>query len=120
MQNPNRFIRGLSDISDIVDSPCIEGSEVILQNPSTPVVVPSATPAPTSSGASSLIQFEQTLTTDGAQILSVGDTIGTSSMLFVNGFIQHKSSYTVNTSSLTLHEELNLVTGDTIIFVYLK
>lgn len=117
MQNPNRFIRGLSDISDIVDIPCNNGPEVINQSPSIPLVVPS--PAP-STGTMSLIQFEQVLSTDGAQTLSVGETIGSSSMLFINGFLQSKTSYDVSGASLVLPSSLDVYTGDLIILVYLK
>lgn len=117
MRNPNRFITGLSDISDIVDIPCNEGSQVIPQNPSVPIVVPSP---PKPEGTASLVQFEQVLSADGAQTLSVGEPIGSSSMLFVNGFIQSKSEYNTNGAFLVLASSLNLHAGDTVILVYLK
>jgi hypothetical protein len=119
MQNPNRFIRGLSDISDIVDIPCNDGPEVIHKTTVIPLVVPSPAPSTVTSIAS-LTQFEQTLTIDGAQILSIGETPGSNSMLFINGFIQSKTSYDTSGDSLILPSSLNLFAGDLIIFLYLK
>lgn len=106
MQNPNRFLKGLSDISEIVDG-C----------PATPIPVPAI--GITVSGKVTMNEIEQTLTADGGQTITLPSPAPYGYMLFINGFKQSKSSYFVSGTTLTLPSSLNLFAGDVVSFVYL-
>jgi hypothetical protein len=106
MQNPNRFIRGLSDIGEIVDV-C------------TPAPVPVPAVGVVLNSNTTMNEIEQTLTSDGAQTITLPGSALYGYMLFINGFKQSKSAYTVSGVTLTLPSSLDLFTGDVVSFVYL-
>lgn len=122
--NPNRFIRGLADISDIVDNDFDIGQTVttapatpvgVVTTPTAPVVTQPSTPS-----AFSLIEVEFTIATDGGTTHTLSDSGISNTMLFINGLLQSKSAYTVTGVTLVLPPSLNLFTGDAITFVYTK
>lgn len=120
--NPNRFIRGLSDISDIVDDNCCDSPQVIESPSQNPQVV--SAPSPSVGGAklssSNFGEVEVTLSQDGAQILSLPDSNPLGYALYINGFRQSKSAYTVSVNAVILPGSLDLFTGDVVTFSYMK
>lgn len=123
--NPNRFIRGLSDLSSIVDNEFDVGNTVTAA-PTSPVgVVTTPTPGsgtstPSSPSSFTLIEAEFTLTQDGGQNLTLNESVGAAVLLSINGLIQSKSSYSFTGNTLILPPSLNLFTGDVITFIFSK
>ena len=117
--NPNRFIRGLSDLSDIVDDGLDDCVNVVLNAPVTPVVV-NTTTSPVSSGASTLEEIEIDITKDGAQTITISDTPTAGYSLCINGLRQSKSAYSLSGNTLILPVGLQLFTGDVVSLLYLK
>lgn len=122
LQNPNRFIRGLSDISDIVDDCCDDGPQVIESNPQGPTVVsaPSVSTGGVSLSSSNFVEVEVTLSQDGGQNLAIPDSAPLGYALYINGFRQSKSAYAVSGSVVILPGSLNLFSGDVVTFSYMK
>jgi hypothetical protein len=120
--NPNRFIRGLSDLAEIVDDE-YDIDQIVTTPPATPVGVVAP---PTSAGDRSepssftLEQAEFTLSADGAQNLSLPDSPTAGTMLFINGFLQSRTAYEVINNVLVLPESLDLYTDDLIMLTYIK
>ena len=123
--NPNRFIRGLSDLSDIVDNEFDVGNTVTAA-PTSPVGVVttptsgSGTSNPSTPSTFTLIEAEFTLTQDGGQTFTLSDSVGSAVLLSVNGLIQSKSAYSFTGSTLILPPSLNLFAGDVITFIFSK
>jgi hypothetical protein len=129
MQNPNRFIRGLSDLSEIVDPrpasfplrPILDEVEVIFEPGNSPIVVPIEGGNFGSGGSNPLEStvFETTLTSDGPQTFTLNSNPGSVYTLFINGLRQSKTAYTISETTLSLPLSLNLFAGDVISLEYI-
>jgi hypothetical protein len=119
--NPNRFIRGLSDLTDIVDDD-YDIDQIVTTPPTTPVgvVAPPTQERDSSPSSFTLEQAEFTLAFDGAQNLSLPDVPTLGTMLFINGFLQSRTCYELVSNVLILPEDLDLYAGDLIMLTYIK
>lgn len=118
--NPNRFIRGLYDLSDIVDDGYDNCVNIVENAPITPVGVTASSPPSTSSVNETLDEFEVVITQDGPQIITLSDVPVAGYILFINGLRQSKSAYSVSGNTLILPGSLQIFAGDVIAFLYLK
>jgi hypothetical protein len=118
--NPNRFLHGLSDVSQIVDKHC--APETIVIAPLQPQVTINTSSGSGSGLSSSLsetwIELEFRAQTTGPQNQTLTHTLGTGYFLFVNGLKQSRTAFTVQGSVLMLLEDSNIEEGDLVCFSY--
>jgi hypothetical protein len=124
LTNPNRFIHGLSDIGEIFDDKCLECPPTVESPSQEPEVVLGSAPIPSGGGSpltpDNFVEFEQTLTSNGGQNLTLEDSDFITYELFINGLRQVKAAYSLASNVLILPTTLNLFAGDVITFAYMK
>jgi hypothetical protein len=106
--NPNRFIRGLSSIADIIDNPCV----------TTPVVT--AVPTGSSSHSGTWIDFDFQASADGVQHVSLPALLVSNFRMYINGLKQTDPDYSVSGLNLMILSDMEILTGDVLSFEYLS
>lgn len=117
--NPNRFLYGLSDVSQIVDRHC---ASPIIVSPRQPTVTVNTCPPPSGGGgggsSDTWIELEFTASQTGPQTTTLTHTVSSGYFLFVNGLKQSRTAFGIDNLVLTLSSDLNIHVGDLVCFSY--